>query len=786
MIKNYIKIAWRNLWKNKTFSFLNITALAIGMGSAILILLWISNEISFDKFHKNKEYIYEAWNRGAFDGKLQCWNTTPKILGPTMKVEFPEIGQFARANRQWFVTSVGDKKISALALITDPSFLSIFSFTLLEGNSQTVLNNLYSMVITEKMAKKMFGNKPAMNQIIKIDRDNFTVTGILKDLPSNTRFEFDYLLPWAFMKKIGEDDAYWGNNSVNTFVQLKPNVDPDILNTKIKDITITHSGHKEEQEVFLHPLSKWHLYTRFENGKVAGGQIETVRMFGIVATFILLIACINFMILSTARSEKRAKEVGIRKVAGAYKGLLVIQFLGESLFIAIISWVVALMLVQLFIPSFNLLVGKQLLIPYTSIYFWLASVLFIAVTAALAGSYPAFFLSSFQPVAVLKGTFKKVNALVTPRKVLVVVQFTFAIVLIISTLVVTDQIHYAQNRDTGYDRSRLIYHFLTGDLNKHYSSLRNELLTSGLAKHISRTSSPLTEGWSDSWDFIWQGKPPDDKTDFDNYAADEGLVKTAGLTIIDGRDMNLSEFPTDSSAMLLNEMAAKAMGFKNPLGQIVQNGDKQYHVVGVIKDFVLRSPYDPISPMVISGSQGGNMFNVVNIKMGESNSIAQNIKKIEQVFKKYNPDYPFEYHFVDEQYAKKFEGTQRTASLAALFAGLTILISCLGLFGLASFIAAQRTKEIGLRKVLGASVFNLWQMLSKDFVGLIIISLLIATPTAYYFMHNWLQNFAYRAPLSLWTFILAGLGALFITLLTISYQSIKAALANPVKSLRTE
>ncbi len=616
MIKNYIKIAWRNLWKNKTFSFLNITALAIGMGSAILILLWISNEISFDKFHKNKEYIYEAWNRGIFDGKLQCWSTTPKILGPTMKLEFPEIAQFARANRQWFVTSVGDKKISALALITDPSFLSIFSFTLLEGNPQTVLNNLYSMVITEKMAKKMFGNKPAMNQIIKIDRNNFTVTGILKDLPSNTRFEFDYLLPWAFLKKIGEDDAYWGNNSINTFVQLKPNVNPNILNTKIKDIIITHSGYKEEQEVFLHPLSKWHLYTRFENGKVAGGQIETVRMFGIVAIFILLIACINFMILSTARSEKRAKEVGIRKVAGAYKGLLVIQFLGESLFIAIISWMVALMLVQLFISSFNLLVGKQLSIPYTSIYFWLASVLFVAVTAALAGSYPAFYLSSFQPVAVLKGTFKKVNALVTPRKVLVVVQFTFAIVLIISTLVVTDQIRYAQNRDTGYDRSKLIYHFLTGDLNKHYPSLKNELLTSGLAKYISRTSSPLTEGWSDSWDFIWQGKPPDDKTDFDNYAADEGLVKTAGLTIIDGRDMNLSEFPTDSSAMLINEMASKAMGFKNPIGQIVRNGDKQYHVVGVIKDFVLRSPYDPISPMVISGSQGGNMFNVVILHKG--------------------------------------------------------------------------------------------------------------------------------------------------------------------------
>ena len=608
----------------------------------------------------------------------------------------------------------------------------------------------------------------------------------MKDLPPNTRFQFDYMIPWAYMIKTGEDDNYWGNNSVNTFVKLKSNTLPDIVQTKIKDFTIRHSKGVEQQEVFLHPLSKWHLYTQFENGIAAGGAIQTVRMFFIIAAFILLIACINFMNLSTARSEKRAKEVGIRKVAGAYKSLLILQFLGESLFISFISGVLALLAVQLSLPAFDMLVGKQLTVPYNSIYFWMIALLFVLITGVLAGSYPAFYLSSFRPVAVLKGTFKKVHALVTPRKVLVVLQFTFAIILVISTLIVVHQIRYAQNRDTGYNRNQLVYHFLTGDLNQKYPLLKNELLSSGLATIVCRTSSPLTEGWSDTWGYVWEGKSPTDKTDFERFSADEDLVRTAGLKIVHGRDMNLAEYPTDSSAVLLNEMAVKAMGFKNPLGQLIRDGDQTFHVVGVIKDFVLRSPYEPIRPMLIEGSQGHNTFNVINIKLTGSQITSQTIETLRTLFKKYNPDYPFEYHFVDEQYARKFDDTQRTATLSALFAGLTIFISCLGLFGLASFVAAQRTREIGVRKVLGASVLNLWQMLSKDFLWLVVVSILLAVPTAFYFMHDWLQNFPYHAELSWWIFALAGLGALIITLITVSFQSVKAALANPVKSLRTE
>jgi putative ABC transport system permease protein len=786
MLKSFLVIAWRNLLKNKAFSFLNISGLGIGMASAVLILLWIQNEISYDRFHQNKDQIYEAWNRGEFDGKLNCWSYTPRILGTTLKKDYPEIQEMTRCSGGWFVTAVGEKRFSSEYMIVDSGFLKMFSFPFVKGNSQTALTNLYSIVITEKMAKKMFGQDEAMNKQIKIDSNNFTVTGVLKDLPTNTRFEFEYLLPWQMMKKLNYDDDNWGNNGVNTFVQIKPKTNIASLNAKIKDISRIHSKGTVREEVFLYPLTQLHLYGRFENGKVAGGQIETVRLFMIIAAFILLIACINFMNLSTARSEKRAKEVGIRKVSGAYKSSLVIQFLGESLFITVISGVVGLILVVLFLPSFNLLVGKELTLPYLNIYFLLAAILFIFLTGLLAGSYPAFFLSSFKPVSVLKGKFKNAQSLVTPRRILVILQFSFAIILIISTLVVVQQIKFARNRDTGYDRSQLVYHFATGDLNKNYPLVKNELLQSGIASMVNRSNSPLTEVWSDTWDIGWQGKSPYDKTDFFRFSTDENLASLAGLKLVQGRDINLMKFPTDSSAVLLNENAVKAMRFKNPIGQLITDNEITFHVVGVVKNFILTSPFDPVAPMVIEGMVSHMGMNVINIKMAAGTDPMENMRKLEKILKKYNPDYPFEYHFVDEQYARKFDDTKRTATLSGLFAGLTILISCLGLFGLASFMAVQRTKEIGVRKVLGASVLNLWQLLSKDFVVLILISLCISIPVAWYFMHQWLLQFEYRTTISWWIFASAGLGAIAITLLTVSYQSVKAALANPVNSLRTE
>jgi len=786
MIRNYLKIAWRNLTKNKAFSFLNISGLAIGMASAVLILLWVSNEISYDRYHKNKDFIYEAWNRGVFNGTTQYWNNTPKILGPTLKKDYPEIADISRANGGWFVTAVGERSFSSEYLIVDPSFLRMFSFPFVKGNPAMALNSVYSIVITEKMAKRLFGEEDPMNRQIRIDSNHFTVTGILKDLPANTRFSFDYLLNWGIMKKLNLDDDYWGNNSVNTYVQVKPGTQAAILNEKIKNITKIHTNGKEQQEVFLHPMEKWHLYSRFENGIAVGGEIVTVRLFIVIAAFILLIACINFMNLSTAQSEKRAKEVGIRKVSGATKSSLIAQFLGESLFISLISGILALLLVQLFLPAFDQLIGKNLVLPYSNTHFWIDALMFLLITGLLAGSYPAFFLSAFKPVSVLKGRFKNSQAMFTPRRVLVVLQFSFAIVLIISTLVVVQQIRYAQDRNTGYERAQLVYHFTTGDLKKNYSMVRTELLQSGIATRVNRTSWPLTEIWSDTWEIKWQGKSPYDKTDFDRFSTDEFLVSTAGLKLLKGRDMDLSTYPTDSTAALLNESAVKTMGFKNPIGQLITDEGTTFHVIGVIKDFILRTPFEPVSPMVIEGSASNTGLNVINVKLAPGSSPLATMARMEKILKKYNPDYPFEYHFVDEQYARKFDDTRRTATLSALFAGLTILISCLGLFGLASFMAVQRTKEIGVRKVLGASVLNLWKLLSKDFIVLILISLCIAVPTAYYFMYNWLLQFQYHTALSVWIFIAAGLGAILITLLTVSYQSIRAAMANPVTSLRSE
>jgi putative ABC transport system permease protein len=786
MLRNYFKIAWRNLLKNKAFSFLNISGLAIGMASALLILLWVQNEISYDRFHQNKDRIFEAWNRGEFSGKLQCWDNTPKILGITLKKDYPEVEDVTRTVGGWFVTIAGDKKFSSEYKIVDPSFLSMFSFPLKTGNPQTALNNVYSIVLTEKMAKKMFGQEDAMNKQIRIDSNNFTVTGILKDLPTNTSFSFEYLLSWDIMKKLHADDGDWDNNSVNTYVQLKPQVSSAVFNNKIKNISRTNSKGLVKEEVFLYPLDKLHLYSRFENGKATGGLIDTVRLFIIIAAFILLIACINFMNLSTARSEKRAKEVGIRKVSGAYKSSLVIQFLGESMFIAIISGILGLIIAQVFLPSFDLLIGRNLSLPYLNPLFWLYSILFIFITGLLAGSYPAFFLSSFKPVSVLKGKFKNSQATVTPRRLLVILQFSFAIILIISTLAVVQQIRYAQNRETGYDRSQLVYHFTTGSLNKNYKMVKEELLQSGIATTVNRTSWPLTEIWSDTWDIGWQGKSPYDKTDFDRFTTDQDLVKTAGLTLLEGRDMDLIKFPTDSTAALLNESAVKTMGFKKPIGQLVTDNGKTYHVIGIIKDFILRSPFEPISPMAIEGCAANTGLNVMNVKLVAGSDMQADMQKMEQILRKYNPEYPFEYHFVDEQYARKFEDTKRTATLSALFSGLTIIISCLGLFGLASFMAVQRTKEIGVRKVLGASVLNLWKLLSRDFFVLVMISICVAIPVSYYFMHQWLLQFEYRTTLSWWIFVSAGMGAIVITLLTVSYQCIRAALSNPVTSLRSE
>ena len=775
-----LKLAFRNLRKSKGFTFINIAGLSVGMASAVLILLWIQNETSYDRFHKNEKTLYQAWNRGIFDNKLNCWNATPKILGPTLKQDYPEIAQTARVN--WgnqFLFTIGEKHLMVGGTCVDAAFLNMFSFPLIKGNPNTALSDVYSIVITETLAKKLFQDKEPIGQVVRLDnRDNFTVKAVMKDLPDNSKFKFEYLLPWTYMDKRGWSDSNWDNNSTQTYVQLNPNATEAGVDARIKNITIKHLDGKEKIEVFLHPITKWHLYSQFENGKVVGGRIETVRMFAVIAGFILLIACINFMNLSTARSEKRAKEVGIRKVVGARKNSLVAQFLGESVLLAFFSGLLALVIVQLSLPAFSRLTDKVLVVGYGTPAFWLAALGFILFTGLLAGSYPAFYLSSFQPVKVLKGAFKASHARINPRKILVVFQFTFAIILIICTIIIRDQQRYAQDRQTGYARNNLVYHFLTGDIEKNYGVIRDELLSSGAAVSISKTSAPLTEGWSNSWGFDWEGKDPNDKTIFDRYCTDENIVKTAGFLLVQGRDMNLKVFPTDSLAIILNESAVKAMNLKHPLGAIIKDNDLSWHVVGVIKDFVLTSPFESLAPMVIEGSKG--WFNVMHIRLNPAQSNTVNLHKAEAIFKKYNPEFPFEYHFIDQEYAKKFDDTQRTSTLSGLFAGLTIFISCLGLFGLAAYMAGNRIREIGVRKVLGASVFSITSLLSKDFLILVMIALLIASPIAWFAMHTWLQDYTYRIQIQWWVFLLTAVIAILISLITVSYQAIRAAVANPI------
>jgi predicted permease len=787
MLKNFFKVAFRNLARSKGFTFINIAGLAIGMSAAMLILLWIQSEVSYDQFHEKRDRIYEAWNRATFSGKLQCWNTTPKILARTVEKDLPEVERAVRVDWQRnYLFSIGEKRLTVPGNIVDTGFLQLFSFPLVKGNPTTALNGVSSIVLTEKLAKKIFGNEDAMGKTIKIDnKDQFTVTGILKDLPANTRFKFQYLLPWSYLARTNQNDSSWGNNSTRTYVLLKENASLAGANAKMKVLKPRYAADDDPKwEMFLYPASRWRLYSSFSNGKEDGGLIEFVRLFAVIAAFILLIACINFMNLSTARSEKRAKEVGIRKVVGAQRHSLISQFIGESMLLAFIAGVFAIILVQIALPGFGSLTDKVLAIQYGDYRFWLFMLAFVILTGLIAGSYPAFFLSSFNPSKVLKGTFKSANALITPRKLLVVLQFTFAIILIICTAIVKQQIDHARDRETGYAKDNLVYHMMTGDIEKNYTLIKNELLASGVAKSVTKTSAPLTEGWSDSWGFDWEGKAPNDKTDFDRFSADDGLAATAGLTLIKGRDFNLKEFPTDSTAMIINESAAKVMNFKDPIGQIVKDGDKPYHVVGVIRDFILQSPYYPMKPMIIEGAQ--SWFNVIHFKLNGEQSTVSNLKKAEAIFKKYNPEYPFEYKFVDEEYAAKFKEEQKTGLLAALFAGLTIFISCLGLFGLATYMAETRIKEIGVRKVLGASVARITTLLSKDFLKLVMVSFVIACPVAWWMMHQWLQNYPYHVAIRWEVFALAGFLSLLISVITVSYQSIKAAVANPVKSLRTE
>ncbi|MBI1768261.1 MAG: ABC transporter permease [Bacteroidetes bacterium] len=789
MFANYIKIAFRILVRNKGYSFINISGLAIGMAAAMLILLWVQNEISYESFHPKADRIYKMYSRDENNGRIDVWGNTPALMAPELKQSYAEVEDAVRHRIVYFLVKVGHDHFNEMGAFADPGFLSVFGFKLLKGKTDA-LSNDFGAVLSKKLAIKLFGTIECLGKTVMVnDTDNFTVTGVLDDLPLNTEFEFEYLLPWNYVTRLGWDRGQtWAYTNAATYVLLKEASSPGAFDSKMTGIVKNHikEGDGSTREVLAHPLTKTHLYSKAENGKLTGGKIETVRLFSVIAGLIILIACINFMNLSTARSEKRAREVGVRKIVGAYKSSLITQFISESILLVTIAFVVALALVQLSLGLFTQIVGAPLHIQFTNAQFWLYAIGLIIFTGLLAGSYPAFYLSSSRPIKVLKGTYKKINALVTPRKVLVVAQFTFAIVLSICAIMVQRQIQFAQDRDSGYNKSNIAYNFMQGEIPTHYDLIKNELLARGAAVSVTRTYSPITRIWNTINELTWQGSGESDrKTNFLLYGADADMTKTFGMRVKLGRDIDIKTFPTDTAAVILNEAAVDIMRLKDPIGEIIKDSNgTSWHVVGVVKDFIIESPYERISPMIINGWR--DRYGVVNFRLNPANDQVKNLAETEKVFKKYNPEYPFEYFFAEEYYNRKFGNEKQTGTLASLFAGLTIVISCLGLFGLAAYMAESRTKEVGVRKVLGASTTTIATLLSKDFLKLVIISILVASPLAWLVVSNWLKSFNYRAPISVWIFVESGLVAIIIALLTVSAQAVKAAAANPVVSLKSE
>lgn len=798
MISNYFKIARRNLIKNKVYSFINIAGLATGLAVAMLIGLWIFDELSFNKSFENYGRLAIIKQNQTFNNEVTTQSSVPYLMGEEIRnkygSDFKHVVMSSGPSTR--ILAFGDQKISKQGNFMETGITEMLSLEMVKG-TRAGLKEINSIMLSEETAKALFGDHDPIDQVVKVNnKQDLKVTGVYKNIPYNSDFkDLAFIAPWDLYinnenwseKKTNP----WRANMFLTFVQIADQADMEKVSAKIKNVKLKAVKSQDavfKPEIFLHPLSKWHLYSEFKNGKIAGGSIEFVWLFGIIGVFVLLLACINFMNLSTARSEKRAKEVGIRKAIGSLRSQLITQFFSESLLVVALAFILSVIFVLSALPYFNEVADKKMIFPGKEPLFWIVSIGFSILTGIIAGSYPALYLSSFQPIKVLKGSgfarIKLGSFAAVPRKVLVVVQFTISIILIIGTITVFRQIEFAKNRPVGYDRNNLLMVAMnTPELHGHYDAIRSELLKTGVVKEMSQSSNPTTYIAAINNGYEWEGKDPATQGNFATMAVSHDFGNTVGWQFKEGRDFSRS-FSTDSSGVVINETAAKFMGLKNPVGSIIKADGKPYQVIGVIKDMIMESPYKASFRTVFFLEYG--WASVFNIKINPESGSTEAINKIEKVFKKFNPAAPFDYKFTDEQYAKKFGEEVRIGKLTSFFAVLAIFISCLGLFGMATFTAEQRTKEIGVRKVLGASVANLWQLLSKDFVVLVVISCVISAPVAYYFLNGWLQKYEYRTEVSWWIFVLASFGALVITLMTVSYQAIRAALLDPVKSLKSE
>jgi putative ABC transport system permease protein len=793
MIKNYIKTAWRNLVKNKVHSFINIVGLSVGMAVAMLIGLWIWDELSFNKFTSNYDHIAQVKQNVTNNGEVQTWESVPFPLAAELRKSYSSDFKYVvmTAGMGDHIVALDNKKLTRSGGYMETQGPDMLTLNMVAG-SRSALKDPSTILISASTAKAYFGSADPMDKTLKIDNQIIAkVGGVYQDMPQNSDFAtLGFIGSWEMFynaNDIKSNPEPWRPNFVTLYVQMADNANMASVSLKIKDVKLRHVNAvlaKKKPALFLQPMKEWHLYDQFKDGKNVGGRIQYVWMFGIIGVFVLLLACINFMNLSTARSEKRAREVGIRKAIGSLRAQLIYQFFSESLLYVALAYLLALLFVLLSLPFFNEVANKQMVILWRSPLFWVLSIGFSTLTGLIAGSYPALYLSSFEPVKVLKGSFRVGRLAAIPRKVLVVVQFTVSVILIIGTVVVFRQIQFAKNRPVGYSRDALIsIPVSTGAIHKSYEAVKDELFKTGAIVSMAEGDVAPTETAGSTSAIEWKDKDPNLSIDFKQNGVSPEYGKTVGWQFTGGRDFS-REFLTDSLSVVINQAAVKFMGMKNPLAENLTFYGHTLKIIGVIKDIVVDSPYGQVKPAIFLWNSGAG--NTILIKINPQISATQALEKIEPVFKRFNPEQPFSYSFVDQLYAQKFGNEQRIGKLAAFFASLAILISCLGLFGMASFMAEQRVKEIGVRKVLGASVFNLWSLLSTDFIRLITISILIASPVAWYLMHNWLQYFDYRSSISGWIFILTGLGAILITLVTVSFQSIKAALANPIKSLKTE
>ena len=788
MLRNYLLITLRSLLKNGVYSFINIAGLTVGIACSILILLWVNDELSWDNFHEKKDRLHRVYINGMGDNNVMYTQMAVCLpLWEELKTD-RDIKYVAPTNwGQTYLITYGEKRLYKQGYYAGEDFLKMFSFPLVKGDIKDQLSDPSGIVLTESGARSLFDDEDPIGKIVRVDDViDLKVTGVVKDVPSNSTFRFDCLIPFTtYMNRepwVKRQATNWGNNSFNMYVEFAEGVDPLKVEQRVKDVVMKHEPESDQQVTFL-GMNRWKLYGDFENGKSTTGQIVYVRMFTVIAIFILVIACINFMNLATARSERRAREVGIRKSIGSKRKELILQFLGETVFIALIAFVLALGLVEMSLPLYNGLVNKNLSIDYSNVFFSLSAAGVIIMTGLIAGSYPAFYLSSFNPAAVLKGRMQVGKTGSIPRKVMVVVQFVASIFLIISTLVVYMQMNHVKNRPTGYVRENLMCVSNAGDIAKNFKAIKQELFDQRLAEGVTTSSSPITSVYAYMGEVTWPGKREDQRASIATVGTGLDYTHTMGITVKQGRDFS-EQFSADSSSMILNETAVAYMGLKNPIGETIKWDDKDFQVVGVISDVMMTSPSRSMDPMMLVFDPGWTSD--VTIRLSSTKSPHETLGKIEEIFKKYNPNYPFSYRFADDEFARKFSQIEFVGSLCNLFSALAILISCLGLFGLAAFTAELRTKEVGIRKVLGASVASVVVLLSREFTALVIIAFALAAPFAWWLMEGWLEQYTYRIQVEWWILVISGGGALLLAIIVVSSQAIRAAIANPVASLRNE